>query len=467
MILPDLNRLLLLYLTILLISIYSCNTKPNRFKEKNNNEVNNKANDTLPRKINFRIFIENSASMDGYVSSETDFKNTVYGLITDLKAKQIADAIELNYINDKICNLKTNAIPEDIEYFIKNLKPETFEKNSCDSRRGTSDIPNIISQVINLKDNEVSILVSDFIFSSGSDSKSFLSQQSNSIEMLLSQELKSKEISSIIYKCNSNFIGTYYKESLGGGKGETINGKRPYYIMVFGNNKSLDKFLTDVNFNDYKGFESSYFLLTPNADRPSTKILRINKKGKFEIEAPATKLIINEVSPDDNQLFQFSIASNLNFHKMDDSFLINPNNYELSSNYKLVSISKITDETDESLKGYSHIFTIQSNNVKDNQEVNIKFKSKFPSWVKESSTEDDSNPKSYESQTKTFGFSYLVEGISQAYENKYKGKEQFGITIKVSKNNYNSKGRSTGIPWVLIICILGISMSLIYFKIKK
>ena len=467
MILQNINRLLLLYFAILFISIYSCNSKPNRFKEKQNNkEEHINLNDSLPHKINFRIFIENSASMDGYVSTETDFKNTVYSLITDLKAKQIANAIELNYINDKICNLKTNAIPEDIEYFIKNLNPKTFKNNSCSSKRGSTYVPDIINQVINLKDNEVSILVSDFIFSSGNNSKSFLTQQSNSIEMLMSQEFKSKDISSIIYKCNSNFIGTYYKESAGGSK-EQLNGRRPYYIMIFGSNKSLDNFLTEVNFNNYKGFESSYFLLTPRADKPNSKILRINKKGKFEIEVPATKLIINKVSTDENRLFQFSIASNLNFHKMDDSFLINPNNYELSSNYKLVSISKITDETDESLKGYSHIFTIQSNNVKDNQEVNIKFKSKFPSWVKESSTEDDSNPKSYESQTKTFGFSYLVEGISQAYENKYKGKEQFGITIKVSKNNFNSKPNSAGIPWLLIICILAISLSSIYFKIKK
>ena len=123
MILQNINRLLLLYFAILFISIYSCNSKPNRFKEKQNNkEEHINLNDSLPHKINFRIFIENSASMDGYVSTETDFKNTVYSLITDLKAKQIANAIELNYINDKICNLKTNAIPEDIEYFIKNFR---------------------------------------------------------------------------------------------------------------------------------------------------------------------------------------------------------------------------------------------------------------------------------------------------------------------------------------------------------
>jgi hypothetical protein len=241
--------------------------------------------------------------------------------------------------------------------------------------------------------------------------------------------------------------------------------------MIFGKQQNLQLFLSKINFNDYKGFENSYYLLTPINSKPIAKVIRSSKIGDFEIEQPATKLVINNAKSGgrntDQEVFQFSIAANLEFLKIDETYLSNPFNYDLPNNYTIVTIEKNYDETNEGLKGYTHVFKIRTTDLKQIQDVSIKLKSKLPTWVSESSTIDDSNPFDTIKQHQTFGFDYLIRGLSEAYTDKYSGQEHFAISIKVSKDNYNSHGSSAKFPWLLLLligCIIGI---LLFLKNKK
>jgi hypothetical protein len=461
------------YFTILLIIsviINSCSGgSKSGNKDHKNPTISENSNSNEYFKPNYNIYIENSASMDGYVSTESDFKNSVYGLVTDLKAKNIADKLSLNYITDSIYPFKSNNLSSDIEYFIKFLDPNTLMKNT--KGRTTSLIPNVIQKVVSTKPDEVNILVSDFIFSSGDgNSTGYLNQQKNAINLILSDQLRKSEFSTIILKFSSQFKGTYFIESIKAPPA-TINCRRPYYIMIFGNNKNIQGLLNKIKFSDYSGFITSYYLLTPNANNPNSKLIRSPRKGEFQIEQHASKsIIINNAkyqkNSTDEKIFQFSVASNLEFLKMDDSYLLNKSNYELPTNYTLVSIKKNDDLTNEGLKGFTHIFTLKTSDLKQNQEVTIKLKSKLPPWVVESSTEIDSNPSDIKQQDKTFGFKFLIEGIAAGYENVYNGKEQFGINIKVSSGNYNSKP-STGFPMWILFILVSLIVVIIYFKYKK
>lgn len=241
--------------------------------------------------------------------------------------------------------------------------------------------------------------------------------------------------------------------------------------MIFGKQQKLQLFLSKINFSDYKGFENSYYLLTPVNSKPTAKVIRSGKIGDFEIEQPATKLVINKAKAGgrntDQNIFQFSIAANLEFLKIDDTYLSNPSNYDLPNNYTITAIEKNNDETNEGLKGYTHVFKIRTTDLKQIQDVSIKLKSKLPNWVTESSTIDDSNPFDTVKQHQTFGFDYLIRGLSEAYSDKYQGQEQFAISIKVSQNKYNSHGSSSKLPWLLLLiigCIIGM---LLFFKNKK
>jgi hypothetical protein len=420
----------------------------------------------------YNVLIENSGSMNGYVNTPSDFKSAVLGLIADLKSKSITDVVNIYYINRQLCPQKMQALPSDIDYFFHNLGPASFKQSGCGT--GTSFIPEIIQKAVSNHVNDVNILISDFIFSDSlGASPKYLEAARNTVKLYLAQELKQRDFSTVILKLNSQFEGYYYVESQRPLKIDLSNKniRRPYYIMVFGKQQALRGFLSKIQFKDYKGFENSYYLLTPSGSKPRAKVIRNNKIGDFEIVQPSTQLTINNAQAGgrnaDPDVFQFSVAADIDFLKMDKSYLREPANYEVPNNYSIVSIEPNEDETNESLKGYTHVFTVRTSDLKQKQDVVIKLKSKVPAWVDASSTISDANPFDSAQQGQTFGFEYLVRGIAESYGDRYVGQDQFSITIKVSKNSYVSKGTSYRFVWWIIAALLVLVASFIWIKNKK
>ena len=410
--------------------------------------------------------------MNGYVATGSDFKDAILGLISDLKSKSITEVINIYYINRQLCPQKMAAMPNEIEYFFTNLNPASLSQSGCGT--STSFIPEIVQKAANSNTEDVNILVSDFIFSDSlGASPQYLEAAKNTVKLYLSDAYKKRDFSTIILKLNSQFNGVYYIESKRPTKIDLSNKniRRPYYIIIFGKKEALQHFLSKINFNDYKGFENSYYLMEPEGTRPSAKVIRNNKIGDFEIVQPSSNLVINNARAGGRNTntdeFQFSVAVNLDFLKMNDSYLTDAGNYDVSNNYKITNITRNTDETNESLRGYTHVFTLNTSDLKQMQDVTIRLKSKLPSWIQASSTIDDSNPYDSAQQRKTFGFEYLARGISEAYANHNNNKEQFAITIKISKDNYEQHGKSSGFPYWVLFVLAAVVGLIIWLKNKK
>ena len=421
-------------------------------------------------KGSYNIYIENSGSMNGYVTSGSEFKNAILGFITDLKSKDIARSVNIYYINNTVCPQKLNATTADIQQFFLNLNPVSFQNSGCGT--STSNLPDIIHRSITSKPDDVNILISDFIFSdSAGTSQQYLELAKNSIIMNVSDALKKNDFSTIFLKFNSNFNGKYYTESQRpavidlSGK----NVRRPYYMLVTGKNSDLNTMLDKTNFSNYAGYENSYYLFTPKGSKPVSKLVRLNKKGNFDIEQPATKMVLNNASAaEGEQVFQFSFIANLEFLKTDQSFITDNNNYDITDNYQIENIEKITDESNESYKGFTHIYTLSTADLKQRQEVVLKLKTNLPAWVENSSTLNDGNPADSLQQTQTFGFRYLVDGLSQAYFNTYDGREQFNVHIQVNKNaGHSGQASSSGFPWWIVIVFALLIGGFIFLKSKK
>jgi hypothetical protein len=452
--------------TVLLLAIsISCKTKRKANAKKDTPEntkvdtiINNK-----PIKADFNVYIENSGSMNGYVNTISDFKSTMLKLLSDLKSKDIG-SIDISYINDTICPQKINALPEDIRYFYNNLNPQSFRNSGCVTK--TSFLSKIIKRAISTDTNEVSILVSDFIFSNNKGtSPEYLEAEGQIVKIFFSEELvkKNRNFSTIMLKLNSQFNGTYYSESARSTK--NINVRRPYYIMITGKTEALQTFLEKIDFKTYSGFENSYYLITPTLNNPAAKIVMKDKKGTFEIVKPVAKLSIENAQYDRNKVFQFSFIANLTNLKMDDTYLNNAKNYEIPNNYQIVKIERLNKEQDKSMEGFSHLFTLTTNDLKPTQEVSIKLKPDLPSWVSESSNEDDANPLDSVQAKQTFGFKYLIKGIRDAYTNKYEGKEQFAVHLNISKTSEKS-GSNFGVWLLVLVALLVIAFIIIKNKRK-
>lgn len=85
-----------------------------------------------------------------------------------------------------------------------------------------------------------------------------------------------------------------------------------------------------------------------------------------------------------------------------------------NKNYQL-KIEKITDRSNPSLSGFSHLLKLQTNQLRE-EILQIDVLGKMPSWVITSTSSDDSNILNDTSQhSKTFGLKYLIEGANDAF----------------------------------------------------
>jgi hypothetical protein len=435
--------------------------------------------------VAYAVYMDNSASMDGYLAGAgTDFKNDVHTLLKDLQTQGIADTIDLGYVNERICPYAHNASAADANAFIRTLNHDSLVRNGCGRKDSYMDA--MLQQVIGADADAVHVLISDYIFSIGrGNSSELLKQQGDNVETVLTAELRKRDFSTMILKFSSDFNGTYYVESKGGGNGSAVpvrGIRRPYYIMFFGaasRMRKLVEFYKSSKFRTFNGFEHVCYLFEPGGHPPAAKLIRKSRVGDFEIAQPATRLVIDKAVGDSGD-FQFAVAVDLDELKLDEAYLTNPANYELPANYKIAGIVRNTDPTDQPLRGFSHVFLVRTGDLKPVQDVYIRLKSRLPEWVYTGSTMDDANPADTMQQKQTFGFSYLVEGISRAYADRFRNMDQFALNIQVAQGgNVVSSGGDgagggsgegggghAGLLWLVGICAVIVGL-VVWIKNKR
>jgi hypothetical protein len=83
------------------------------FKAKNvnltENDIWQPTSNNVQSVFNINVYLENSASMDGYVKGVTEFETAIYNLLGDFKISGLCDSLNLNYINKTIPFQKQNA----------------------------------------------------------------------------------------------------------------------------------------------------------------------------------------------------------------------------------------------------------------------------------------------------------------------------------------------------------------------
>src|SRR5690606_5908169 len=90
--------------------------------------------------FNINVFLENSGSMNGYLNDpNTQFKNSVYSLLTRLKLFADKDSLNLYLVNKEDQLIYGNASNSDVEGFKDILNPASFSKISK-GKTGETDI---------------------------------------------------------------------------------------------------------------------------------------------------------------------------------------------------------------------------------------------------------------------------------------------------------------------------------------
>lgn len=427
----------------------------------NKKSAEKKINSKLIDKVNFNIYIENSGSMDGYISQPSEFKDVLRSFTSDIRPN-FGVYPGFYFVNNKgaFDQFPNNPTP-DYYKFIEDLSPNNSKIKFPPG--GDSSIDDIINFSTKNMKNKISIVFSDCVLSYKQTGSEGAKTAEANIKDFMAEKIEKQKLSTIVIKFKSKFKGSYYNESNGGvGIAVNKNINRPFYALIFGETTALKYLLSKINFSKYIGFEASYALLANNKEiKPESIITYKNKIGSFEFEKPASNMnIINAEEKKGSTDFQFSINLNLNDLPFQNDFLMEKSNYFIDNNFKVVSIEKLDD-----LDGYSHTVTFSTNSLKQNSKLNFGIKYSIPKWVDKTGSDKDDDPLSSTQQKQTFGFKYLMLGLSEAYVAK-NDDLQLRIPITINKND-GDHNNSSSFPWWIFIIVASVLGLFIYFKNKK
>jgi len=364
--------------------------------------------------FNFNIFLENSGSMDGYVAGSTRFKDAVYSLLGNI-SNTFNGKLNLNYINSKITFSQPNADANGIREFIQNLTPATFKAKG--GVRESSDIRDLLHQVIDKTDNgNVSILISDFVFSPGKkvNAHNYLVNQSIGIKIELAEKLKTYSLAIEVIQMNSQFNGKYFDLN---NTPIPINGDRPYYVWFIGNQAQLVAIRNSGIIDNIKtGVEHNLiFCAQPAPLNEPFKILYSGKNGDFQLAGGTTGDISEPVPADGTSGdFAFEVATNNSGDIRGLDFYDDMNNYTHDGNYQ-IAVSRIGDTSDVITKGYTHRIHFSTKSLRK-QNLTVLTRMTMPGWVLACTSDDDRQIKGDSAQMKkTFGLQFLLQGVYDAF----------------------------------------------------
>ena len=371
-----------------------------------------------------KVYVENSGSMDGYVKGVTDFENAVYSYLSDMQHADLGtrtdslatkNVLVLNYINSEVLQQKS-----DVREFIEALEPTAFKMKG--GKRGVSDMSNILDTIISqTNDNEVSILVSDCIFSPGKKYKA----KDNADEYILAQQIgiksniveklaKNPNFSIVVMRLTSQFNGIYYNKF---DDGQRINNDRPFFIWLMGDRSYLHTILNKVEINQIKGkgVQNIFMISKPLTAIPYNISLPQSGNGKYEIDKSEAYTISSAKteSKGGNSCFQVGISVDFSKVLLPDEYLMNPDNYSVSNKAYCIEISKYSGPNQSR---YTHTIKLKLlQSVINKGCVKITLLNIFPKWIDEYTDESGLDINASGAMEKTYGLKFLLGGVYDAY----------------------------------------------------
>lgn len=365
-------------------------------------------------KCNVSVYIENSASMDGYVKGVTEFEQAIYSYISDIKLADFCEALNLNYINSQV--LKQ---PDDVSDFIEKLEPSSFRIKG--GNRSTTDISNLFQSIMEKQgENDIAILISDFVFSPGKkDASEYLTNQQIGIKTQFATKLKDyPNYSAVLYRLVSKFDGKYYNKF---DNPISINAERPFYIWLLGDKDQLYRLTDEIKKENIKGkgVQNIFCISKMSADKNSYGILPMPRIGTFQIDPANVKTSILKSKIDKKnpgEKFMVSFGVDYSSYLLEDSYLTDPQNYEINNKAYTIEISK---NPNKATSQYSHIIKLMldpSQPVISRGTIKVSLLKKSAPWADALTDYEGIDINADGAMDKTFGLKTLIDGVYDAYK---------------------------------------------------
>ncbi|MFW5982974.1 MAG: hypothetical protein ACOCQ4_00620 [bacterium] len=379
--------------------------------------------DTTERKIGKAIFyLENSGSMFGYVNGFTEYVDVVSELAEKPEFAEHQTPREFNFVNGGQ-NLKVTNIGQSPASLKDKLNVNGFNCGDVSKSNLNSMFQLALSRA---KNDTISILISDAIYDIGKPQAPMnaLSTEGRETRSRFIERLNEGDLQTIIIKLNSQFDGDYFPVT---GGSVDLSQDRPYYVWIFGETELLNQYFTDDYIKSLKGFtDIARFLKLSELEVPYQATAH-KKVGDFRFDSRDKNKLINVKTVGRGEGFQFTFAVNYSELPFSDSYLTSTSNYTCNnSNFSIRNVSSIGDVKLFGLDFEpTHIVTIGTEKS-PHCKLEISLLNKVPNWIENTNSDDESNIIG--DTTHTFGFKFLTNAISEAYQ--YKNKESNIVTFK-------------------------------------
>ena len=379
-----------------------------------------------------RIFMENSGSMNGYVTTNSQFKNALGHLIT--KADGLYSGTRLDFINQDIYH---TAICDDLDNFVLNLNPESMQVGNTSS----TDINKIFRMILShTQKDTISVLVSDCMYDVDNVGNLLSAAASSTTGTFMKAIRRARdakqEFAAIIMQCMSEFSGNYYE----GNTAISCNSQRPYYVIVVGNLEQVQDFNRRMELEDTStglpGLTHKFMISSEPTwmlDNTTSRTYCSTFTNANMIQAQHDGLNIRKIMVDHEQSnLNFAVGLGISQLFADQSYLLDKDNYAVEpSQYKVTDVNDNAKFTE--CDYFRHPITVQMVALGQNfaPQITLKLKSNIPAWVKECSYNQrlGTLPPTHQS----YAIYEMVEGIYTAFHNSKENdsRDIFHLTIHI------------------------------------
>lgn len=365
------------------------------------------------KNLNFRVFVENSGSMDGYVRNDrktgknTRFKDDLYTLLSDIHISGIEKSMSFNFINTKIIPRKKS-----LDSFKDELSPYKWKIG----KTSTTDLSQIMSLILDtLKKDDIALLISDYELSPGSrkNAAGYLKYMKNKIKVTVADYKNNfDDLAITIYRLSSDFHGYHYNIENHRQHYKDID--RPYFILMMGKKENLQSFSSHISEKKLKeyGVLQSYTLL-PKPNNINYRILFSPKYGTYSLDHNNIKHIKDARTDTRNHKFMFSIGVDLsNVMLLGEKYLCDTSNYNLNNKNYTIEIQQCKSKK----KSFTHIIKVStSKKIITQANLQITLKSHLPQWINLYNDDKGINLEKDKAENKTYGIKNFIEGLHAAY----------------------------------------------------
>lgn len=392
-----------------------CGSTGNRDSDRSTKDTTNVNTETTihPELITYKVFLENSGSMYGFVYGMADFKIAIHELLTGIECNNISDSMNFNYINSKIINSDYNTVND----FITDLTPASGRRDG--GNINISDIREMFEMVLDtMNKGDVSIFISDCDFVNKTQGGVAL-LQSNMQSTFTKKMRDFEELTTLVVYLESSFL---HRQKIY---------QKPYYMWIMGDQNEIVKFIEKTNIKNIKGYKDSHLFfgdissveskLCPGKQKDSWK-LRPIKRGEQR-----QQMEIVRAKKGEGAGFGVEVDLSNVVTLVGNQYVLDANNYCHIPGYE-IAVKELSNSSK-----YTHRFDIiyEASKPVRNQDIDIKLKrpvDTIPMWVK------DINADKEGTFVKTCGIENMFNGIQAGYGGNI-NPNLFGISVKVSIGN--------------------------------